>query len=380
MIKSQRGFRDKTRHRRIGTIRVLVVAAAASLGLAACSNGSSASSNGDSVAFVSTDTSVTPSGVTTKDLSKVKIRLLNQIAGAPFYKRVETGMSEAAANLGITDVTMTGPSAVSSSQQVQIVNTWITQGVDVIAVAASDAAAMTPSINRAVKKGILVLTWDADAPDSDRALFVNYWDPVSGPQSVWDSLLKRMPADTEGKVAISTPSLSSKTHMGWVNAIKDYAKTKSPNIEFLPDYVSGGDQPAAAAKAKQILQANKDVVAMLSVDAGGTPANAQAVKELGLQDKVQVGGLSTPSQMKPWVDSGQVPEFVLWDPARAGYLVVELAAKLLKGETVKTGSYPVAPGTDFAVVVKKALFGAGPQAISGEAILFDKSNMGDYAF
>ena len=380
MKKSRLPARADAGGRRGGTLRLMAVAAVASLLVAACSNGSGGSSGGGDVTFKSTDTSVTPSGAKTDDVKGVKMRFLNQIAGSPFYSRVEAGMKAAAKDLGIKDVTMTGPSAVSSAQQVQTVNTWITQGVDVIAMAATDPAAMAPSIKRAVDKGILVITWDADAPESERSLFVNYWDPEKGPQAVWDSLLKEMPADTTGKVAISTPSLSSKTHSGWVQAIKDYAKTKSPNIEFLPDFVSGGDQPAAANKAKQILQSNKDVVALLSVDAAGTPANAQAIKELGLTGKVKSTGLSTPGQMKPWVESGQVPEFVLWDPAQAGYATVAMAADLLEGKTIENGSYPVSTSDKFDVIVKKALFGSGPQAIVGSALVFDKSNLADYPF
>lgn len=380
MKNKRHQVRDDADGRRGGTLRLLAVAAAASLLVAACSNGSGGSSGGGDVTFKSTDTSVTPSGVKTKDLKDVKIRFLNEIAGAPFFSRVETGMKAAAKARGIKDVTMTGPSAVSSAQQVQTVNTWITQGVDVIAVSPSDPAAIAPSIKRAAAKGILVITWNADAPESDRALFMNAWDPEKGPQAVWDALLKQMPADTKGKVAISTVALSSKTHAGWIKVIKAYAKTKSPNIEFLPDFVSGGDQPAAANKAKQILQSNKDVVALLSVDAAGTPANAQAIKELGLTDKVKSTGLSTPSQMKPWVESGQVPEFVLWDPAQEGYAAVDMAADLLEGKTIKDGSYPTSGTDKFNVVVKRALFGQGPQAIVGDALVFDKSNLADYPF
>ncbi len=67
---------------------------------------------------------------------------------------------------------LTGPSEFGSTAQIQVVENLISLGYDAMTIAASDAEALTPTINAAVDAGIFVLTMDTDCPDSKRTAFV----------------------------------------------------------------------------------------------------------------------------------------------------------------------------------------------------------------
>ena len=55
------------------------------------------------------------------------------------------------------------------------------------------------------------------------------------------------------------------------------------------------------------------------------PGAAEAVEQMGRAGEVPVTGLSTPNEMKPYLESGAVKEFVLWNPVDLGYLAVYVA-------------------------------------------------------
>ena len=318
---------------------------------------------------------------TTKKAADLKFRFMNQIDGVPFYQRVNTGIMAAAKDLGIGDAKMTGPSRVDSSLQVGVVESWITQGVDVIAVSSTDPAAMTPTINKAIKAGITVVSWDVDAADSKRLGFVDYWDPIKGPQTLWDVFMKAL-GSKRGEYAFITPALTSTTHQGWLNAMKAYQLAKFPDMKLIATEANGGDQTKAVTQAKQIIQAHPKLVGIVSIDAGGTPGIAQATKELGVTGKIVTTGLSTPSQMKSFVLSGLVPEFVLWDPAETGYLTTVIAFELLNGRSVTNGEkLKVSSAVTRAIPVRKIKgHGNALEAIQGPALVFDKTNIDKFGF
>ena len=324
--------------------------------------------------------SIKPLGKTTKKAADLKFRFMNQIDGVPFYQRVNVGIQAAAKDLGI-DAKMTGPSRVDSSLQIGTVESWITQRVDVIAVSSTDPAAMTPTINKAIKAGITVVSWDVDAPDSNRLGYVDYWDPIKGPQTLWDVFMKAL-GSKRGEYAFITPALTSTTHTGWLNAMKAYQVAKFPGMKLVATEANGGDQTIAVQKAKQLIQANPKLVGIVSVDAGGTPGIAQATKELGVTGKVVTTGLSTPSQMKSFVMSGQVPEFVLWDPAETGYLTTVIAFELVNGRAVTNGAKLKVSSTATRAIPVRPIKGHGKslEAIQGPALVFNKGNVGKFGF
>ncbi len=70
------------------------------------------------------------------------------------------------------ELELTGPSEGGSGAQIQIMENLVSLRYDGILIAASDAEALTPSIDSAVDSGVVVFTMDTDCPDSKRAAFV----------------------------------------------------------------------------------------------------------------------------------------------------------------------------------------------------------------
>ena len=70
-----------------------------------------------------------------------------------------------------------GPTDPDPAKQNEIVENWITLGVDVIAAACENKEGISTALRKAQSKGIKVITYDADALPDARSFFVNQATP-----------------------------------------------------------------------------------------------------------------------------------------------------------------------------------------------------------
>jgi rhamnose transport system permease protein len=82
----------------------------------------------------------------------------------------------AAAALGV-ELLWDGPTDLDPAKQNEVVEAWITRGVDAIAVSVENKEAISTVLRKARAKGIKVVTWDADAEKDARDFFVNQATP-----------------------------------------------------------------------------------------------------------------------------------------------------------------------------------------------------------
>src|ERR1700755_2585150 len=90
----------------------------------------------------------------------------------PFFDFARDGCEKRAKELGNVECIYKGPVEHEPATQAQIIQDFITQKVDGLAIPVADVAAMTKSIEAATAAGIAVITFDADAPGSKRTAYI----------------------------------------------------------------------------------------------------------------------------------------------------------------------------------------------------------------
>src|SRR5262249_45469444 len=100
------------------------------------------------------------------------IAVMPKAKGDPYFVSCRAGAEEAAAERHV-DLIWDGPTSLDAARQNELVENWITRGVDAIAVAVENRAAISTVLRKARDRGIRVLTWDADAEPDARDYFVN---------------------------------------------------------------------------------------------------------------------------------------------------------------------------------------------------------------
>src|SRR5260370_6397834 len=90
----------------------------------------------------------------------------------PFFDFARDGCQKRAKELGNIECIYKGPVEHEPATQAQIIQDFVAQKVDGLAISVADVAAMTKSIEAATAAGIPVITFDADAPGSKRIAYI----------------------------------------------------------------------------------------------------------------------------------------------------------------------------------------------------------------
>jgi ribose transport system substrate-binding protein len=88
----------------------------------------------------------------------------------PFFEDCRIGAEETAGELGVT-FEWVAPQTGDPTIQVKMIEDLISKQVNAVAISPDEPASVVPVINDGLSKGILMLTFDSDSPDSDRVMY-----------------------------------------------------------------------------------------------------------------------------------------------------------------------------------------------------------------
>jgi len=119
-------------------------------------------------------------GSTDQGPRTLRFALIPKSLDIPVFDYARIGAERAAAELGNVEVIYRGPESADELRQKEVLESFIQQGVDGIAISVLNAEFLTSTIDRAIEAGIPVVTWDSDAPNSKRIAFYGVDDYESG--------------------------------------------------------------------------------------------------------------------------------------------------------------------------------------------------------
>jgi ribose transport system substrate-binding protein len=198
------------------------------------------------------------------------IGLVAKSQGNPVFQAARVGAESAARELSQKHqlqikIDWRTPNEEDAQKQAEAIEQLVLAGADGIAVSCSDANKLTDAINRAVKNGVPVATFDSDAPASQR--FVTYAiDDEQCGERVMEELAKVM--NNKGVVAILAGNPNAPNLQKRVNGVKKAAK-KYSGITIRATYYHKETPQDAAAKVEQVMQANPDITGWAMI--GGWP-------------------------------------------------------------------------------------------------------------
>ena len=306
-----------------------------------------------------------------KAQGKIVIALLPKLINIDYFDACKRGASKAADELGVTLI-YDGPTEPSGSDQNKFIDTWIRQGVNAICIAPNQPKTIRRFVEKAQAQGIKVLTWDSDAPESGRDLFVNQVDEKVLGERLVDDLAQQM--GEEGEWAIAIASLDAANLNTWRRYAEARAKEKYPKLKLVATEVTKEDENYARQKIETLLNAYPNLKGIIAFDSNSVPGASEAVKRAGKIGKVAITGNSTPGKMRSYIKEGVLQSFYLWDPRELGALTVRLAKALVDGHALSDGME--IPGHGKIVLSKRD----AKTVIMADPIRFTKENIDKYDF
>jgi rhamnose transport system substrate-binding protein len=301
-----------------------------------------------------------------------KICMMPKLVGIPYFNASEKGAKEAAEELGV-ELVYDGPTEAKAAQQSQMIEQWIQQQCGAISVAANDPNALAPAMKKAQDAGIATSAWDADVAEDAREYFVNQATFEAIGQELVDVMAEQ--TDGKGKFLVVTGSLTAPNQVAWLKAMREHMKNEYPEMSIASVEPGEEDLQRGIDITKNYLRANPDTAGVFGITSVALPGAAEAVQQMGLEGEVAVTGLSTPNEMKPYLESGAVEKFVLWNPVDLGYLAVHVANRQIEG------NMPSEEGATFeAGRLGEVELIAPDEVLLGPPLVFSQENIDKYDF
>jgi rhamnose transport system permease protein len=300
---------------------------------------------------------------------KVTVAMMPKSLGNAYFVAAHKGAEDAAKELGV-NLLWDGPTNPEPAKQNEIIDTWITRGVDVIAVACENRDGIAPALKRARDKGIKVVTYDADTTPDARDFFVNQATPEGIGQTLMDTAAKSMGG--KGDFAIITASLTASNMNEWRKNIEARLKDKYPDVKLLETRPCDDIQDKAREEATLLLNKYPNLKLIMAICSPAVPGAAEAVKQSGRKD-VHVIGLSLPNDNKKYVHAGITDAVILWNTMDLGYLTVMASDAIARG-TLKPGDKTFPGGRIGTIEIK------GTDLILGTPFVFTKENIDKFDF
>jgi simple sugar transport system substrate-binding protein len=280
-----------------------VAAGSVSTILSACgSSASSGSSGGSSSVFGSHPT--------------YKFVFVNHVTTNPFFTPTQYGAADACKLLGCS-YQWTGSENSNVSQMVDALNTAVTSGADGIAVALIDLHAFNAPVEAAIKAGIPVISYNADAPGDARLSYVGQ-DLFKAGEEMGKRIVEAVGSGEVG-LFIATPGSANLQPRieGAEKAIKDSGKSITAHSVATGATVAQ-EQPAIEAW----YLSHKSAKGMYAVDGGSTESLAKVMQKLGLAGKVKAGGFDLTEATQKLLQEGNIEFTIDQQPYLQGFLPV----------------------------------------------------------
>src|SRR5215207_527267 len=236
----------------------------------------------------------------------LKIAMIAKSSTNPVFLSARTGAEAAAKELSQkhnvpVEIVWLTPPAEDGQVQAQRLAQAVNEGANAALLSCSDAGKVTGAINDAVARGVPVMTFDSDAPDSKRFAFYGVDDIKTG-QAVMDELAKQM--GEKGSIAILAGNQNAPNLRKRVDGVKEAAK-KYPNMKVVETFYHVETPQDAAAEVIRAQNAYPQIQGWAMI--GGWPLFTQTLLTDLDPKKVKIVAVDALPAELAYVDKGLAP-------------------------------------------------------------------------
>lgn len=257
--------------------------------------------------------------VTAQEDDAVRIGYVVHVTGIEFTAIVEEGARAAAEEYDV-DLVFTGPPNVDHAAQIAEFDALLETDLDGIVFIAADPSVWDEPVQRALDRGITVLTADADAPDSGRHAFFGV-DAVSLGETLGEHV-RELTGDS-GKIVLGECVIGPEPHelreAGFRSAFE------GTDVEFVGPVETVCDSTQNFNNWQNAYVANQDAAALVGLTAVETPSLGRLKEDVG--GDFVVGSFDPGAEGLAQMQEGFIDVTVGQNPYLAGYLPVQAIAR-----------------------------------------------------
>ncbi len=247
-----------------------------------------------------------------------RITFVNHALTNPFFVPAKYGSRDAASLLGV-QAEWTGSASSDVAEMVKAMERAIEERVDGIAVSLIDPEAFNEVTMRALRRGIPVVSYNADGGTANaRLAYIGQDNYQSGLEL--GARVAGLVSDGDVFLFIATPGQANIQPRidGALDAIRDSGRSISAHV-----VASGVVVPDERSKVEQTYRANPGLRGLFAVDAGSTAGVAAVMRDHGLHARgVRAGGYDLLPETLRAISEGDVDFAIDQQPYLQGFLPV----------------------------------------------------------
>jgi ribose transport system substrate-binding protein len=268
---------------------------------------------------------------------RLRIAVIPKGTTHEFWKSVHAGAAKAAKELDV-DIVWKGPLKEDDLKaQIDVVSTFVAQGVSGIVLAPLNDNALKAPVKDAVAKKIPVVVFDSDLQGDDHVSFVATDNQAAG-RIAGGAMAKAVGSKGGGVIVLRYQEGSASTQnreKGFLEAVK-----ATPELKIVSDNQYGGATTETAfQKSESLLIAHKvetgTVAGLFTPNESTTFGMLQALKKSGLNKKVKLIGFDSSDKLVAALKEGDIEGLVVQNPFNMGYLAVKTMTDHLRGKPVE---------------------------------------------
>jgi len=253
----------------------------------------------------------------------LKIAMIAKASTNPVFLSARTGAEAAAKELSAKhnvpiEIAWLTPPGEDGQVQAQRIAQAVNEGASAILISCSDAGKVTGAINDAVQRGVPVMTFDSDAPQSQRFAFYGVDDEKTG-QAVMDELAAQM--GKKGTIAILAGNQNAPNLRRRVDGVKQAAAARYPDITIAGTFYHIETAQDAAAEVIRVQNAYPQVQGWAMI--GGWPLFTQTLLKDLDPAKVKIVAVDGLPAELAYVDKGLAPVLLAQPTYQWGYVGVQ---------------------------------------------------------
>ena len=263
-----------------------------------------------------------------QDDSTIKVAVLPNAIGFDFWESVRLGAECAGSRLAGVDIQWDGVTQETDvSGQQNLLQNLVTQGVDGLVYAATDAKVLSAVTRAALEGGVTVVNIDSGTEPQPTEVPVYATDNVAAAELATQYLAKELGG--QGQVAFiafqpGTATNDTRT-AGFLKGLQ-----ANPGLRLVAQQSSDSDYNQALQVTQDILTAHPGLKGIYAANEPSVLGAAEAVRQAGRAGQVKIVGWDTASEEIQGVRDGVISAVVAQNPFRMGYDGVNAAVDKIR--------------------------------------------------
>lgn len=255
----------------------------------------------------------------------------------PYWQLTAAGAKAAAGDHDVELLVEMPPDSESVEQQMAILERLSRAELGGIALSPLDADGQTRLINGLVRRENKVVTFDSDAPLSDRQSYVGTSNVAAGATSA--RLVSEVLSDG-GKVAVLLANLTKENMLdrksGFQEEIRklenDAPEGERRTFEIVGYLLDNGSTETCAKNIHETVAEHPDLACFVGMNARHGPILLEVLEVLGKLGQIKLITFDDAEETLAGIEAGQVYATVAQDPYKYGYEAVATLASLCRGD------------------------------------------------